>query len=67
MILESNLNSGTLRDSEKRVYITDIRDIMDSGFLEQEGGTDERKSGILGSAYLHASSQCLSSGDFEHI
>ena len=67
VILESNLYSGTLCDSEKCVYIADVRDVMDGSFLEQEGGTDEREGGILGSAYLHASSECLSSGDFEHI
>lgn len=67
MILESNLYSGTLCDSEKSVYVTDIRDVMDGGFLKEKGSTDKRKCGILGSTYLHASSECLSSGDFEHI
>ena len=67
MILESDMYSCTLCNGEKSVYVTDIGDVMDGGFFEQEGGTDQREGGILGSAYLHASGECLSSGDFEHI
>lgn len=67
MIVESDLHSGTFRDGKKRVYITDIRDIMDNGLFKKKGSTDHRKGGVLGSAYLHASGKCLSSGDFKHM